>query len=216
MFPQHVGAFLKSHSWTCGCSGGLLVEIVSYHLLDGEVGGDLVGAHGGGGPWGAADYVVLPAVLFSLRKQLLCYESNSSHLMPHSQEVPVTWWVACVRLEVESELKVVGQLLLGRGLVLVEQDRLMVAALESSLVGLHPAGGVLLLQQVSPRSWLAILVEWNPVDRTLDTSVANARGHVHTRELELASGPSKVIHAHHIKSKKNGNGNYLCFGPWYA
>ena len=116
--------------------------------------------------------------------------------MPHSQEVPVTWWVACVRLEVESELEVVRQLLLGRGLVFVEQDCLMVAALEPSLVGLHPASGVLLLQQVPPRSWLAILVEWNPVDRTLDARVANARGHVHTRELELASGPSKVIHAH--------------------
>ena len=108
----------------------------------------------------------------------------------------MTWWVACVRLEVESELEVVGQLLLGRGLVLVQQDRLMVAALEPSLVGLHPAGGVLLLQQVSPRSWLAILVERNPVDRTLDTRIANARGHVYSRELELASGPSKEIHAH--------------------
>ena len=215
MFPQHVGAFLKSHSWTCGALVvGLLVKILFYHLLDGEVGGDLVGAHGGGGPWGAADYVVLPAVLFSLRTQLLCYESISSHLMPHSQEVPVTWWVACVRLEVESELEVVGQLLLGRGLVLVEQDRLMVAALESSLVSLHPAGGVLLLQQVSSRSWLAILVERNPVDRTLDACVANARRHIHTRELELASGPSKVIHAHRIMHKKNENGYHLCFGPW--
>ena len=190
--------------------------MIFYHLLDGEVGGDLVGAHGGGGPWGTADYVVLPAVLFSLRTQLLCYESNSSHLMPHSQEVPVTWWVACVRLEVESELEVVGQLLLGRGLVLVEQDRLMVAALEPSLVGLHPAGGVLLLQQVSPRSWLAILVERNPVDRTLDARVANACGHVYSRELELASGPSKVIHAHIMFKMKNENGYHLCFGPWYA
>ena len=127
----------------------------------------------------------------------------------------MTWWVACVRLEVESELEVVGQLLLGRGLVLVEQDRLMVAALEPSLVGLHPAGGVLLLQQVPPRSWLAILVEWNPVDRTLDASVANARRHVHSRELKLASSPSKAIHTH-ITKKKNENGYYLCFGPWYA
>ena len=135
--------------------------------------------------------------------------------MPHSQEVPVTWWVACVRLEVESELEVVRQLLLGRGLVFVEQDRLMVAALEPSLVGLHPAGGVLLLQQVPPRSWLAILVEGNPVDRTLDACVANAGRHVYSRELELASGPSKAIHTHIIK-KKNENGYYLCFGPWYA
>ena len=108
----------------------------------------------------------------------------------------MTRWFSGVRLEVEAELEVVGQLLLGRGLVLVEQDRLMVAALKPSLVGLHPAGGVLLLQQVSPRSWLAILVERNPVDRTLDARVANARRHVHTRELELASSPSKVIHAH--------------------
>ena len=78
MFPQHVGAFLKSHSWTCGGAlvVGLLVKMIFYHLLDGEVGRDLVGAHGGGGPWGAADHVVLPAVLFSLRTHLLCYESN--------------------------------------------------------------------------------------------------------------------------------------------
>ena len=103
----------------------------------------------------------------------------------------MTWWVACVRLEVESELEVVGQLLLGRGLVLVEQDRLMVAALEPSLVGLHPAGGVLLLQQVSPRSWFAILVERNPVDRTLHPGIADASWYVHSRELKFSSSPSR-------------------------
>ena len=111
------------------------------------------------------------------------------YLVPHSQQVSVTRWLSCVRLEVESELEMVGQLLLRRGLVLVQQDRVMVAALEPSLVGLHPAGWVLLLQQVPSRPWLAILVEWNPVDRTLHSGIADASWYVDTRELELTSSP---------------------------
>merc|ERR1719305_1821551 len=145
------------------------------HLLNREVGGDLVGAHGGRGARRAANHIVLPTVL-------LC-------LVPHSQQVPVTRWLSCVRLEVEAELEVVGQLLLRRGLILVQQDGVVVAALQPPLVALHPAGGVLLLQQVPSRSRFAILVERNPVDRTLHPRIADASWHVYTRELELASSP---------------------------
>ena len=136
--------------------------------------------------------------------------------MPHPQQVPVTRRFRCVRLEVEPELEMVGELLLRRGLVLVQEDGVVVAALQPTLVGFHPAGWILLLQQIAPRPRLAILVERNPVDRTLDARVANARRHIHTRELELASGPSKVIHAHIMFKMKNENGYHLCFGPWYA
>ena len=104
----------------------------------------------------------------------------------------MTRWLSCVRLEVESELEMVGQLFLRRGLVLVQQDRVMVAALEPPLVGLHPAGWVLLLQQIPSRPWLAILVEWNPVDRTLHSGIADASWYVDTRELQLTSRPSRL------------------------
>ena len=101
--------------------------------------------------------------------------------MPHSQQVPVTLWFSCVRLEVEAELEVVGELLLRWGLVLVQQDGVMMAALEPPLVGFYPAGWVLLLQQVSSRSWFAILVERNPVDRTLHPGIADASWDIHSR-----------------------------------
>ena len=122
---------------------------------------------------------------------LNCFETFSN-LVPHSQQVSVTGWLRCVRLEVESELKMVSQFFLRRGLVLVQQDRVMVAALESPLVGLHPAGWVLLLQQIPSRPWLAILVEWNPVDRTLHSGIADACWYVYTRQLELTSSPSRL------------------------
>ena len=101
----------------------------------------------------------------------------------------MTRWLSCVRLEVESELEMVGQLLLWRGLVLVQQDCVMVAALQPPLVGFHPAGWVLLLQQVSSRSRFAILVERNPVDRTLHPGIADASWYVYSGKLELTSGP---------------------------
>ena len=114
------------------------------------------------------------------------------HLVPHSQQVPVTGWLSRVRLEIKSELEMVGELLLRRGLVLVQQDSVMVAALQPPLVGLHPAGWVLLLQQITPRSWFAILVERNPVDRTLDPGIADASWYVHSRELKFSSSPSRL------------------------
>ena len=40
----------------------------------------------------------------------------------------------CVRLEVEPELEMVGELLLRRGLVLVQEDGVVVAALQPTLV----------------------------------------------------------------------------------
>ena len=118
------------------------------------------------------------------------FKTFSYNLVPHSQQVPVTRWLSCVRLEVEAELEVVGQLLLRRGLVLVQQDGVVVAALQPPLVALHPAGGVLLLQQVPSRSRFAILVERNPVDRTLHPGIADASWYVYSRELELTSSPS--------------------------
>ena len=112
--------------------------------------------------------------------------------MPHSQQVPVTWWLSRVRLEIESELEMIGELLLRWGLVLVQQDSVMVAALQPPLVGLHPAGWVLLLQQIAPRPGLAILVERNPVDRTLHPGIADASWYVHSRELKFSSSPSRL------------------------
>ena len=111
------------------------------------------------------------------------------YLVPHSQQVPVTRWFSGVRLEVEAELEVVGQLLLRWGLVLVQEDRVMVAALQPPLVGFHPAGWVLLLQQVSSRSRFAILVERNSVDGTLHPGIADASWYVYSGELELTSRP---------------------------
>ena len=92
------------------------------------------------------------------------------YLVPHPQQVPVTRRFRCVRLEVEPELEMVGELLLRWGLVLIQQDRVMMAALQPPLVGFHPAGWVLLLQQIAPWPWLAILVERNPVDRAFHLS----------------------------------------------
>ena len=137
--------------------------------------------------------------------------------MPHSQQVPVTRWFSGVRLEVEAELEVVGQLLLRRGLILVQQDGVVVAALQPPLVALHPAGGVLLLQQVPSRSRFAILVERNPVDRTLHPGIADASWYVYARELELTSGPSTLeisVFLCNFVTSRITNSIYLCFGPW--
>ena len=112
-----------------------------------------------------------------------------SYLVPHPEQVQVTRWLGRVRLEVEAELEVIGELLLRRGLVPVQQDGVVVAALQPPLVALHPAGGVLLLQQVPSRSRFAILVERNPVDRTLHPGIADASWYVYSGELELASSP---------------------------
>ena len=101
----------------------------------------------------------------------------------------MTRWLSCVRLEVEAELEVIGELLLRRGLVPVQQDGVVVAALQPPLVALHPAGGVLLLQQVPSRSRFAILVERNPVDRTLHPDIADASGYVYSGEQELTPSP---------------------------
>ena len=129
----------------------------------------------------------------------------------------MTWWLSGVRLEVKAELEVVGQLLLRWGLVLVQEDRVMVAALQPPLVGFHPAGWVLLLQQVSSRSWFAILVERNPIDRTLHPGIADASWYVYARELELTSGPSTLeisVFLCNFVTSRITNSIYLCFGPW--
>ena len=77
--------------------------------------------------------------------------------MPHPEQVQVTRWLGRVRLEVEAELHVVGEQLVGRALVPVQEDVLVVAAGEAALVGLDPAGGVALLQEVAPGPWPAVL-----------------------------------------------------------
>ena len=91
------------------------------------------------------------------------------------------------------------------------------AAGESSLIGLNPASGVVLLHKVAARLGQTVLqsgdqgkqetlqvdiktvnnmlqneshlVERDSVDRSLHPSVADTGGHVHPRELDLASGP---------------------------
>ena len=77
--------------------------------------------------------------------------------MPHPEQVQVTRWLGRVRLEVEAELHVVGEQLVGRALVPVQEDVLVVAAGEAALVGPDPAGGVVLLQEVAPGPWPAVL-----------------------------------------------------------
>ena len=124
-----------------------------------------------------------------IQNSQICF---SSYLVPHSQQVPVTWWLSGVRLEVKAELEVVGELLLRWGLVLVQEDRVMVAALKPPLVGFHPAGWVPLLQQVSTRSRFAILVERNSVDGTLHPGIADASWYVYSGKLELASRPLQI------------------------
>ena len=52
-----------------------------------------------------------------------------------------------------------------------ERD-LVVAAGEPALVGLDPAGGVVLLHQVALRLGQAVLVEWDAVNGPLDLMIA--------------------------------------------
>ena len=84
----------------------------------------------------------------------------------------MTRWLGRVRLEVEAELHVVGEQLVGRALVPVQEDVLVVAAGEAALVGLDPAGGVVLLHQVALRLGQAVLVEWDAVNGPLDLMIA--------------------------------------------
>jgi hypothetical protein len=120
---------------------------VPCHVGHGEVRRDLVRTHGSWRALGAARDVILPGL--GLR------------LVVHAQQVGVGGGAGGggrpERLEVESELHVVGEKLGGRGLVPVQQDVLVVAAAEAALVGLDPAGGVTLLHEVTLRLRQAVL-----------------------------------------------------------
>ena len=94
-----------------------------------------------------------------------------------------------VGLEVKPELEVVGEELLRRLLVGVQEDVLVVAAGQPSLVRVHPAGGILLLHEVAPGFREAVLGEGDAVDGALYSGVADARGGVQTGEVQGRPAP---------------------------
>ena len=100
----------------------------------------------------------------------------------------------------------VGEELGWRGLVLVQEDGLVRAAGQPALVRLHPARGVLLLDQVACRGdrvtlyysicsvctfrfIQTILVEWTTIEAALDPAVAHAGGLVQDCHLHRVTRP---------------------------
>ena len=93
-----------------------------------------------------------------------------------------------IGLKVEPELEVVGQELLWGFLVNIQQEVLVVAARQSSLVCVNPASGILLLHQITLWLWEAIFPERDTIDGTLYACVADACGGIQTGQVQ--GGPT--------------------------